>query len=64
LPEERWTGHYGFIHEVVLKEYLREHRNANVAEYYLCGAPTMIKACTRMLSGLGVPSNQIAYDEF
>jgi ferredoxin-NADP reductase len=33
-------------------------------EYYLCGPPQMIKACTRMLAGLGVPPTQIAYDEF
>jgi Na+-transporting NADH:ubiquinone oxidoreductase subunit F len=64
LPEDGWTGHHGFIHEVVLKEHLREHSNAKIAEYYLCGPPMMIKACTRMLTGLGVPSNQIAYDEF
>jgi hypothetical protein len=24
----------------------------------------MIKACTRMLADLGIPSHQIAYDEF
>jgi Na+-transporting NADH:ubiquinone oxidoreductase subunit NqrF len=64
LPEDGWTGHHGFIHEVVLKEHLREHSSAKIAEYYLCGPPMMIKACTRMLTGLGVPSNQIAYDEF
>jgi hypothetical protein len=30
----------------------------------LWGPPMMIKACTKMLSELGVPSSQIAYDEF
>jgi Na+-transporting NADH:ubiquinone oxidoreductase subunit NqrF len=34
------------------------------AEYYLCGPPMMIRACTRMLSALGVPEKQIAFDEF
>jgi hypothetical protein len=24
----------------------------------------MVKACTKMLADLGVPANQIAYDEF
>jgi Na+-transporting NADH:ubiquinone oxidoreductase subunit NqrF len=33
-------------------------------EYYLCGPPMMIKACTKMLADLGVPPHQIAYDEF
>jgi Na+-transporting NADH:ubiquinone oxidoreductase subunit NqrF len=33
-------------------------------EYYLCGPPMMIKACTRMLEKIGVSAQQIAYDEF
>ncbi len=64
LPEDNWTGHLGFIHEVVLEKYLREHANPEGAEYYLCGPPMMIKACTRMLAEIGVPAHHIAYDEF
>jgi Na+-transporting NADH:ubiquinone oxidoreductase subunit F len=64
LPEDEWTGHQGFIHEVLLENYLYQHANARTAEYYLCGPPIMIKACTKMLGQLGVPSSQIAYDEF
>jgi Na+-transporting NADH:ubiquinone oxidoreductase subunit F len=64
LPEDHWIGHLGFIHEVVLSEYLREHPNPKAAEYYLCGPPMMIKACTRMLGELQVPEHQIAFDEF
>jgi Na(+)-translocating NADH:ubiquinone oxidoreductase F subunit len=62
--EDRWTGYVGFIHEVVLERYLRDHSSPESAEYYLCGPPMMIKACTRMLTELGVPQRQIAYDEF
>jgi Na+-transporting NADH:ubiquinone oxidoreductase subunit F len=64
LPEDNWTGHLGFIHEVVLENYLSRHANPRVAEYYLCGPPMMIKACTKMLADLGVPASQISYDEF
>jgi Na+-transporting NADH:ubiquinone oxidoreductase subunit F len=64
LPEDRWTGHLGFIHDVVLEKYLREHANPGGAEYYLCGPPMMIKACTMMLAEIGVPTHHIAYDEF
>jgi Na+-transporting NADH:ubiquinone oxidoreductase subunit F len=64
LPEDQWTSHQGFIHDVLLEKYLWQHPNPKAAEYYLCGPPMMIKACTRMLSELGVPSTQIAYDEF
>ncbi len=64
LPEDEWTSHTGFIHEVVLEQYLKQHPNPEAVEYYLCGPPMMIKACTRMLAELDVPTHQIAYDEF
>ncbi|MEY2907182.1 MAG: hypothetical protein RLZZ408_1653, partial [Verrucomicrobiota bacterium] len=54
----------GFIHEVVLERHLKDHPNPKAVEYYLCGPPMMVKACTKMLADLGVPANQIAYDEF
>jgi len=64
LPEDEWTGQTGFIHDVVLEQYLASHANPGAAEYYLCGPPMMIKACNRMLAAIGVPSRQIAFDEF
>lgn len=64
LPEDNWQGHVGFIHEVVLARYLKDHPNPKAVEYYLCGPPMMIKACTHMLANLGVATHQIAYDEF
>jgi len=54
----------GFIHEVVLEKHLATHSNPAAAEYYLCGPPMMIRACTRMLETIGVPAEHIAYDEF
>jgi Na(+)-translocating NADH:ubiquinone oxidoreductase F subunit len=64
LEEDDWLGLTGFIHEVVLEQHLSAHPNPAAIEYYLCGPPMMIKACTKMLSGLGVPTNHISYDEF
>jgi Na+-transporting NADH:ubiquinone oxidoreductase subunit F len=64
LPEDQWSGHLGFIHQVVLENHLRTHAQPQTLEYYLCGPPMMIKLCTEMLDDLGVPPNQIAYDEF
>ena len=64
MEEDVWSGHHGFIPEVVLINYLEKHPNPKVIEYYLCGPPMMIKACTKMLMALGVPSDQIAFDEF
>lgn len=64
LPEDHWTGLTGFIHEAVRDNHLRNHPNPAGVEYYLCGPPMMIKACTAMLESLGVPARQIAFDEF
>ena len=64
LPEDQWQSHHGFIHEVVLEHYLSKHPNPKAVEFYLCGPPMMIKACTKILAELGVPASHIAYDEF
>jgi Na+-transporting NADH:ubiquinone oxidoreductase subunit F len=63
-PEDDWTGLTGFIHEVVLQQYLGNHPDPASVEYYLCGPPMMIKAVKKMLAELGVPPTQIAFDEF
>ena len=49
LPEDNWTGHLGFIHQVVLDKYLSQHTNPGAVEYYLCGPPMMIKASFKCL---------------
>lgn len=64
LAEDNWQGHIGFIHEVVWETYLRDHAHPEALEYYLCGPPMMIRACTMMLGAVGVPAHQIAFDEF
>jgi Na+-transporting NADH:ubiquinone oxidoreductase subunit F len=64
LDEDAWLGYKGFIHEAVLENYLRDHQGPEHLEYYLCGPPLMVKACTRMLESLSVPPQQIAFDEF
>jgi len=64
LPADAWQSHTGFIHEVLQREYLAKHADPTAIEYYLCGPPAMIKAATKMLQGLGVKPEQIAFDEF
>lgn len=64
LPEDEWSGWTGFIHEVLREQYLANHRDPLAVEYYLCGPPMMIKACSKLLKEFGVPETQIAYDEF
>lgn len=61
---DNWNGHAGFIHEVLLTEYLSKHENPHDIEYYLCGPPAMISAGMNMLKKLGVGEDLIAFDEF
>jgi Na+-transporting NADH:ubiquinone oxidoreductase subunit F len=64
LPEDNWTGYTGFIHQVVLDEYLSKHPEPEEIEYYLCGPPLMLQACLKMFDDLGVPEENIAFDDF
>ena len=64
LPEDNWTGPVGFIHQVVLDEYLGKQDAPEDIEYYLCGPPLMLTAVQKMLYDLGVEPEMIRYDEF
>ncbi len=64
LLEDHWTGHTGFIHQVVLDNYLAMHPAPEDIEYYLCGPPLMLQACMQMLDSLGVELENIAFDDF
>ncbi len=63
-PEDHWTGYVGFIHQVVLENYLKNHPAPEDIEYYLCGPPMMNSAVFKMLDDLGVPQSNIAFDDF
>ena len=64
LPEDNWTGYTGFIHQVLHDKYLKNHPAPEDIEYYLCGPPQMMSACFKMLDGLGVEPENIAFDDF
>lgn len=63
-PEDNWTGHTGFIHQVILDKYLNLHDEPEEIDYYLCGPPMMNSACNKMLYDLGVPDQNIRFDDF
>jgi Na+-transporting NADH:ubiquinone oxidoreductase subunit F len=64
LPEDNWAGYTGFIHQVVLEQYLKNHPAPEDIEYYLCGPPQMLQACMSMLAELGVERENILFDDF
>jgi Na+-transporting NADH:ubiquinone oxidoreductase subunit F len=63
-PEDNWTGKVGFIHQVIMDEYLSKHDEPEDIEYYLCGPPMMNDAVNKMLYDYGVPDEMIAFDDF
>ena len=63
-PEDDWTGYTGFIHKVLLDQYLAKHPTPEDCEYYLCGPPMMNSAVIKTLEDLGVTSDHILLDDF
>ncbi len=63
-PEDNWDGYVGFIHQVLLDNYLSNHPAPEDIEYYLCGPPMMNSAVFKMLDDLGVDDEMIRFDDF
>jgi len=63
-PEDNWEGMTGFIHNVLLEEYLSKHPAPEDCEFYMCGPPIMNQAVTNMLLDLGVEPENIMLDDF
>lgn len=78
IPEDDWDnpesparkmlgskkGYTGFIHQVLLDNYLNDHPSPEDCEYYLCGPPMMNAAVLKMLDDLGVEPENILLDDF
>ena len=64
LPEDKWNGYTGNIHEVLFENYLKNHTEPEEIEYYLCGPPMMTQSVLTMLDNLGVPKENILFDDF
>ena len=62
--DDHWDGPTGFIHQVAYDNYLRDHRAPEDCEYYMCGPPLMISAVQKMLGDLGVPEENVMFDDF
>ena len=54
----------GFVHQVMLDTYLKDHPAPEDIEYYMCGPGPMSAAVVAMLDNLGVPPENILYDDF
>lgn len=64
LDDKEADGYKGFIHQVLYDNYLKDHPEPEEIEYYFCGPPLMNAAVIKMLDDLGVPDENIAFDDF
>ena len=64
LPEDNWEGLTGFIHQVVIDNYLKDHPAPEDIEYYFCGPPMMNKCVMQMCEDFGVEPENISFDDF
>lgn len=75
LPEDNWVnkkdindpegdGFTGFVHQVVIDEYLSKHESPEDIEFYFCGPPMMNQAVIKMCDDWGVPSENVRFDDF
>ncbi len=75
LPEDNWKekkdihdeegdGFKGYIMSVAHEQYLKNHPEPEEVEYYFCGPPAMNASVIKTLDELGVPEENIAFDDF
>ncbi|WP_020532909.1 NADH:ubiquinone reductase (Na(+)-transporting) subunit F [Flexithrix dorotheae] len=75
LPEDNWKvkkdindeegdGFKGFIHQVLIDNYLSQHEEPDEIEFYFCGPPMMNAAVVKMCDDFGVPPEHVSFDDF
>ncbi len=74
LEEDNWKvkdgmdgegdGFIGFVHQVVIDNYLNHHEAPEDIEFYFCGPPLMNNAVQKMSEDFGVPPENVRFDDF
>ena len=54
----------GFVHNVLYETYLKQHENPEDCLYLMCGPPMMSASVENLLDSLGVPKENLLYDNF
>ena len=57
-------GFIGFVHQVVIDNYLNDHESPEDIEVYFCGPPLMNQAVEKMAEDFGVPDENVRFDDF
>ncbi|WP_299106980.1 NADH:ubiquinone reductase (Na(+)-transporting) subunit F [uncultured Winogradskyella sp.] len=64
VNDESGDGFTGFIHQVVIDQYLSKHDSPEDIELYFCGPPLMNQAVQKMGEDFGIPDEHIRFDDF
>ena len=64
INDESGDGFVGFIHQVVIDQYLSKHEAPEDIELYFCGPPLMNQAVQKMGEDFGIPDEHIRFDDF
>ncbi len=75
LPEDNWVlkkdlndpegdGFKGYVHQVVIDEFLAKHEAPEDLELYFCGPPIMNQCVLKMADDWGIPEENVAFDDF
>ncbi len=54
----------GFVHNVLYETYLKNHEAPEDILYLMCGPPMMSQSVVKLLDSLGVPEENILFDNF
>ena len=74
-PEDNWIekkdmddpngdGFTGFVHQVVIDRFLKNHEAPEDLELYFCGPPLMNQAILKMADDWGIPDENVRFDDF
>ena len=64
IDDKEGDGFVGFIHNVVIDQYLSKHEEPEEIELYFCGPPLMNNAVQKMGEDFGIPDENIRFDDF
>ncbi len=75
LPEDNWElkkdlddpngdGFKGYVHQVVIDEFLKKHDAPEDLELYFCGPPIMNQCVLQMAEDWGIPDENVSFDDF
>jgi Na+-transporting NADH:ubiquinone oxidoreductase subunit F len=64
VEDPNGDGFTGFIHQVVIDQYLSKHESPEDIELYFCGPPLMNQAVQKMGEDFGLDDENIRFDDF